>query len=259
MTQQLQQAIKLIRSGDKAGGKSLLIKILKDEPADDRAWMWMAAAVETDELRRECLEEALRYNPENRSARRALDKLEPAAELQPDWIVAKPPEKPAVSKKQATTPATTAKGGSPSPGLLIALLLIGLAFILLSIPSVRNELRLREESVVTEAQVVEWRVMVNRRQHRSYEVRYQFYAPEQGAWYSAADETGRDNLWATLPEEEWNVATNQGRLQVVYLPSNPRVNRPASDRGNLRDALFGGLLGLVFTLIALALFVQSRP
>lgn len=76
MNTDLQTAIEAIRRGDAATGKELLLEILREDPSDDRAWLWMSSVVETDDMRRECLEEALKHNPDNRMARRGLEKLQ---------------------------------------------------------------------------------------------------------------------------------------------------------------------------------------
>ncbi|MBN1977848.1 MAG: hypothetical protein JW918_10630 [Anaerolineae bacterium] len=49
--------------------------MLESEPENDRAWVLMAAAVETHDLRQECLEEALKFNPENQTTIKALASL----------------------------------------------------------------------------------------------------------------------------------------------------------------------------------------
>jgi hypothetical protein len=43
VSDKLEKAIKRIKSGDKAGGKQLLVEILEVEPANEQAWLWMSA------------------------------------------------------------------------------------------------------------------------------------------------------------------------------------------------------------------------
>ena len=50
-------------------------KKLRAEPTNDVAWYWMSKVVATDELREECLQEALKHNPKNALARAALDEM----------------------------------------------------------------------------------------------------------------------------------------------------------------------------------------
>ena len=75
MPDKLSEAIVLIRCGDKHAGFERLLEVLNDDPQDDLAWVWMSAAVDTDERRRECLDEALQINPDNVLAKRAMTKL----------------------------------------------------------------------------------------------------------------------------------------------------------------------------------------
>ena len=42
----LQQAMNRIKTWDKAGGRQLLIEILRSEPNNEIAWLWMSAVVD---------------------------------------------------------------------------------------------------------------------------------------------------------------------------------------------------------------------
>lgn len=75
MSGDLKYAISLIKSGDKEAGKEELLKILQDDEKNDKAWVWMSAVVDTDELRLDCLEEALAINPDNAAALKGVEKL----------------------------------------------------------------------------------------------------------------------------------------------------------------------------------------
>ncbi len=46
MDNQLQEAIKFIKSGDKAQGQQLLTQIIKVDPRNDTAWLWMTTVLE---------------------------------------------------------------------------------------------------------------------------------------------------------------------------------------------------------------------
>ncbi len=71
----LRQAIDLARTGDRARARALLEQVLQADEYNELAWMWMAAVAENKAQRREALEIALEINPENQSARQALERL----------------------------------------------------------------------------------------------------------------------------------------------------------------------------------------
>ncbi len=99
MSDTLQRAIAAIKAGDKTSGQRLLVEVIRNDPRNEAAWLWMSAVLDSDEQRRTCLERVLAINPGNPTARRGLASLGPAAQ---------PPLSP---------PATPAKlGGTPSPG-----------------------------------------------------------------------------------------------------------------------------------------------
>lgn len=75
MSEKLSEAISLIKSGNKTIGKQVLIEVLNNDPHNQTAWLWMSAVVDTDDLRRECLEEVLKIDPNNMVAKRGLAQL----------------------------------------------------------------------------------------------------------------------------------------------------------------------------------------
>lgn len=77
MTDYLKQAIEAIKSGDKAAGKKLLIdEVLRTNPRNEQAWLWMTQVVEADEDRLNYLRHVLKINPENEAAQRGYAALE---------------------------------------------------------------------------------------------------------------------------------------------------------------------------------------
>lgn len=73
----MNQAINAIKAGDLTGGRKLLESVLEANPNNESAWMWMSAAVSSDDERRHCLEQVLRLNPDNEQARLGMEKLPP--------------------------------------------------------------------------------------------------------------------------------------------------------------------------------------
>jgi hypothetical protein len=88
MTDYLQEAINAIKSGDKATGKRLLIdEVLKANPRNEQAWLWMSQVVEADEDRINYLRHVLKINPGNEAARRGLAALQQKQAHKPKPII----------------------------------------------------------------------------------------------------------------------------------------------------------------------------
>ncbi len=68
----LEQAIHSYRSGDKKQAARNLALLIKQEPANEQAWWWLAACVETPEQKTDCYQRILRNNPLHAGARAAL-------------------------------------------------------------------------------------------------------------------------------------------------------------------------------------------
>lgn len=73
----LQQGIAAVRSGDRQTGGRLLSEVLRANPRNEQAWLWMANTVSNPDQKRLCLQNALAINPVNALARQALARLEP--------------------------------------------------------------------------------------------------------------------------------------------------------------------------------------
>ena len=98
----LAQGIDALKAGDKARARDLLTRAIQHNPRDERAWLWMSGAVETDWDRRRCLERVLAINPQNAAARRGLASLASASTSAPDQTPASPPEPvPALAARPA--------------------------------------------------------------------------------------------------------------------------------------------------------------
>ena len=73
MADYLQQAIAAIKSGDRTTGKRLLIdEVLRTNPRDEIAWLWMTQTVESDDERMNYLRNVLKINPHNERARQGM-------------------------------------------------------------------------------------------------------------------------------------------------------------------------------------------
>lgn len=76
MSDKLQQAIALIKSGDRQNGGRLLAEVLKAGPGNETAWLWMSGIVANDEQRLYCLEQVLKINPHHQLAKIGLARLQ---------------------------------------------------------------------------------------------------------------------------------------------------------------------------------------
>ncbi len=76
MDNNLQHAITLIKTGDKKGGGQLLAEIVKIDPHNLNAWLWLSSCVNSDPQRIFCLNKVLEIDPNHKVARSALAKLQ---------------------------------------------------------------------------------------------------------------------------------------------------------------------------------------
>ncbi len=65
----LQDAVDALREGDKAHARDVLTRLLKTDQNNPTYWVWMSATVETNRERIYCLQTALKFDPENASAK----------------------------------------------------------------------------------------------------------------------------------------------------------------------------------------------
>lgn len=68
----LSRAILAIREGDHSAAKSLLRSLLREQPENELAWLWLAVIADTDEARLKCYEQVVLVNPLNNTAQRGL-------------------------------------------------------------------------------------------------------------------------------------------------------------------------------------------
>lgn len=243
----LQEAVGRIREGDRAGGRQLLVEILSEEPDNDDAWLWMAAVVEGEDLQRECLEEALKHNPRNDRARRALQKLagepEPEADApegKGDWL----------RRRRRYNPPTT--------GHLALLFILAAASLFLALYDLRNELRLRNQGVVVQAQLTEATVL-EEAGGPVHAVKYAFTAAD-GQRYTASQTLSGPNVWMSLDEPVWNEVVARATLPVVYVPDDPWTNRPAIGGPGISTLFAVGIFTAVLVvLLTILLYVFGVP
>jgi hypothetical protein len=127
MANKLSQALKFIEAGKEAQARHLLADALKSNPTNDEAWVMMAAVAKTDKLREKCLREAMKLNPRNQTAMRALLSLKERQRSAPTGN-ARPTTTPLTTTK---APSGMLKGMAYAAGVIvITALILGIALFL---------------------------------------------------------------------------------------------------------------------------------
>jgi hypothetical protein len=122
LSDKLEQAISLIKSGQKQQASQLLAELLKIDSKNETAWLWMSLAVNDKQQQLYCLKKVLAINPNNPSAQKALAHLNqplpnqpsprPFSEPAPYHIPETPPPPP-------TPGLSAAAPGQPKPNLAL--------------------------------------------------------------------------------------------------------------------------------------------
>ncbi len=83
------------RAGQREHARTLLIRVLEEDPRHIPAWLWLSSVVDRPDAQRDCLERVLALDPGNQAARTGLALLEDRLKEQPAPAVVKPtPTKP---------------------------------------------------------------------------------------------------------------------------------------------------------------------
>jgi len=67
-----QEALTAIEENENLRAKDLLTRLLKMDQLNPEYWLWMSAVVTSEKERRYCLQQVLKYDPQNSSAKRGL-------------------------------------------------------------------------------------------------------------------------------------------------------------------------------------------
>lgn len=73
--QKFMEAVTLVKAGDHERGQKLLMRIVRQNPYHERAWLWLVNTTPKKVNQIGCLERVLAINPENETALRILDEL----------------------------------------------------------------------------------------------------------------------------------------------------------------------------------------
>jgi tetratricopeptide (TPR) repeat protein len=78
-----QEAMKAMQKGDKTLARDLLTRLIKAEPQNSDYWLWLSTVVDTAKERTYCLQEVIRRDPKNMTARQGLILLGVPAQADP--------------------------------------------------------------------------------------------------------------------------------------------------------------------------------
>jgi hypothetical protein len=71
----LRKGIRAVRRGHEEPARRLLIQVVRADPKNEEAWLWLSRVAETPEQRATCLERVVDLNPENRWAQEQLQAM----------------------------------------------------------------------------------------------------------------------------------------------------------------------------------------
>ncbi len=103
-----QQGIRAAKAGKRDDARQLLQQSIRLEPDNEAAWLWLASVARDNHERVFCLQKLLEVNPENETARKALEAAnqapEPTVKRLPNAPVTQQPIMPDLSAQQAGVP-----------------------------------------------------------------------------------------------------------------------------------------------------------
>lgn len=105
--EKLKAGIAAFKTGNKIAAKRILSEVVRAEPNNETAWLWLAACVENVQEKKYCLSKALAINPSNQNARKALEQLEPLPQPSLEEIGSPTQSKPVSTPGGLATSAKT--------------------------------------------------------------------------------------------------------------------------------------------------------
>ncbi|MEM7331481.1 MAG: hypothetical protein AAF490_05255 [Chloroflexota bacterium] len=84
--QRFKEAVTLIKAGDIEKGQKILLRIVRDNPLNEKAWLWLVNTTPKPANQIGCLEKVLRINPNHKTAQKLISELR-AAQAQANQTV----------------------------------------------------------------------------------------------------------------------------------------------------------------------------
>jgi hypothetical protein len=119
----LNQAVAYIKAGNTEKGKQILVNVLRQNPRDENAWLWMSRCVTTREQKKDCFERVLKINPQNQHAIEGLKRIN-------NPTLSKPQPKTAINPKPTNT-----KSNRPLL-IVIGVIVISIVLCICGLPSI---------------------------------------------------------------------------------------------------------------------------
>jgi hypothetical protein len=133
------------------------------------------------------------------------------------------------------------------------LVVIGLLFLHL-IQHVLREVRMleRDHGTVT-AEVTQYRKYRNSPSiWTNYDLKYQFQLQDGGPIFIRTESPvfgGTEEVWSSLPQCDWEKATQSGKVEVEYYRPDPTISTPVAElNGNSWIIFWGTTVGILITL-----------
>ncbi len=131
----LREAVEAIRQNQRVRARDLLTRLLRADQSNPDYWLWMSSVVETSKEHIYCLQNVLRLDPENKSARQGLvlvgaipadDSITPIPPARRDWQVDTLEEPPSGIRKLWGNSLVRALSLATLGILVVGLILIGI-------------------------------------------------------------------------------------------------------------------------------------
>ena len=121
---EMTKAIELAKSGRKNEAAQLLSQVLKLEPENEPAWLWLASCLQPNQQKLYCLNQALAINPENTTTQKAIQKIKESEKKPPEESY---PVRPVENRpKSIVVPTYTAAPQKRQNPLVPILVVIGI-------------------------------------------------------------------------------------------------------------------------------------
>jgi hypothetical protein len=261
MADEFQEAVRKIQKGDEAGGRRLLQAYLASHPQNAKAWLWLATVDVTDAERIEHLKRALSIEPNNQTARKALDNLtrkithaSSSETWAPPSAAPAAPARPAAAPRPAGRPSMRTADWIASIIMFLGLIAVGIGSFV-----VDRVYRATADAFLTEGQLAAATVIDEvtywRRGAVMYcKVNYQFMV--SGTSYQKED-TENDL-------DACDKIAASGVVTIEYLASDPNTNRipwkyPEDYGAPMIGPICGGFSFFSAFLLLVYMVVKARP